>query len=44
MGAHIEYIKLILTTESKTSRFDLLKDTDNTLADKIYSIIKHKEC
>ena len=31
MRTHIEYIMLIITTESKTFCFDLPKDADNNL-------------
>ena len=43
MGAHIQYIEFITTTELKTFRFDLPKDADSNLANEIYSIIKHNE-
>ena len=43
MGVHFKYIKLIITTEPKTFHFDLPEDVDNSLANEIYSIIKHNE-
>ena len=39
MGAHFEYIKLIIIAEPKTFCFDLPKDTDNNLEHEIDSII-----
>ena len=43
MGAHTEYIKLIITTEPKTFCFDLPKDFDNILEHKIDFIMRHNE-
>ena len=43
MGAHIEYMKLIITIASKTFCFDLPKDAYNYLEHKIDSFIKHNE-
>ena len=43
MGVHAEDDKLVITTEPKTSYFDLPKDVDNNLKHKIDSVIKHNE-
>ena len=43
MGAHIEYIKLIVIKEPKTFHFDLPRDTENNLVHEIASIIKHNK-
>ena len=43
MGAHIEYIKLIVIKERKTFHFDLPRDTENNLMHEIASIIKHNK-
>ena len=40
MEAYIAYIELIVTTESKTFRFDGPKDADSNL---VNEIIKHNE-
>ena len=43
MGAHIEYMELTRTAESKPFRFDLLKDAHNSFSNEIDSIAKHNE-
>ena len=43
MGTHIKYIKLVITTPTKTFHFDLPKHVDNNLEHEIDSIIKRNE-
>ena len=43
MGAYIDYIELITTTELKAFCFDLPKDAESNLVNEIYSIRKQNE-
>ena len=43
MGVHIEYNKLVITTDTKTFHFDLPKDASINLKHEIHSIIKHNK-